>query len=183
MERQPSADERRHVRETLERKARAVTLRPAVGQNTARTAVRLRPGLACEVEEGPWTFMAGMSDKAGGTNAGPNPGVLGRAALGTCLALGYAMWAARLDVPIDDLTVDVEADYDARGELGVSDEVPPGYLQVRYHVRISSPASPETIRQLIDTADKYSPYRDVFARAHDVRRQVTIEPSPHAAPS
>jgi uncharacterized OsmC-like protein len=177
MEQALTADERRHVREVLERKAKAVTLRPAVGQNTARTSVRLRPGLACEVEEGRWTFVAGMSDKAGGTNAGPNPGVLGRAALGTCLALGYAMWAARLDVPIDDLSVEVEADYDARGELGVSDEVPPGYLQVRYHVRIASPASPERLERLIDTADRYSPYRDVFARAHDVRRQVTIESS------
>jgi uncharacterized OsmC-like protein len=174
MEQPSSADERRRVREVLERKAKAVTLRPAVGQNTARTRVRLRPGLACEVEEGPWTFVAGMSDKAGGTNAGPNPGVLGRAALGTCLALGYAMWAARLDVPVDDLSVEVEADYDARGELGVADEVPPGYRQVRYHVRIVSPAPAEQVQALVDTADKYSPYRDVFARAHDVQRQVTI---------
>jgi uncharacterized OsmC-like protein len=168
------AHERQHVREVLERKVKAVTLRPAVGQSTARTHIRLKPGLACDVEEGAWKFTAGMSEKAGGTNAGPNPGVLGRAALGTCLALGYAMWAARLDVPIDDLTVDVEADYDARGELGVSDEVPPGYLQVRYRVQITSPAPEADVQRLVDTADKYSPYRDVFARAHDVRRELVI---------
>ena len=175
MEKALTGDERQHVREVLERKVKAVTLRPTVGQNTARTSVRLRSGLACDVEEGQWTFTAGMSDKAGGTNAGPNPGVLGRAALGTCLALGYAMWASRLDVPIDDLSVDVEADYDARGELGVSDEIPPGYLQVRYRVRVSSPAPAEAVQRLIDTADRYSPYLDVFRRAHDVRRELTIE--------
>jgi hypothetical protein len=45
---------------------------------------------------------------------------------------------------------------------------------VRYHVRIVSPAPAEQVQALIDTADKYSPYRDVFARAHDVQRQVTI---------
>jgi uncharacterized OsmC-like protein len=182
MDKDPATTDPRHVREVLERKVKAVTLRPAVGQNTARTRVRLRLGLACDVEEGSWTFSAGMSEKSGGTNAGPNPGVLGRAALGTCLALGYAMWAARLDVPIDDLTVDVEADYDARGELGVSDEIPPGYLQVRYHVRIASPAPADAVQRLIETADKYSPYRDVFARAHDVRREVTIQ-SPSQAES
>jgi uncharacterized OsmC-like protein len=53
--------------------------------------------------------------------------VLGRGALGSCLALGYAMWAIRLDVPIESLEVDVEADYDTRGELGVADDIPPGY--------------------------------------------------------
>jgi uncharacterized OsmC-like protein len=165
------------LREILERNARAVTLRPAVGQATARTTVKLKPGLACEVEEGPWKFTAGMGEKSGGTNAGPNPGILGRAALGACLALGYAMWAARLGVVLDAVDVEVEADYDSRGELGVNDDVPPGYLQVRYRVHISSPAPEADVRRLVDVADKYSPFRDVFARSHDVRRELVIVPS------
>ena len=115
-----------------------------------------------------------MGEKSGGSGAGPNPGVLGRGALGSCLALGYAMWAYRLDVPLDAIEVEVEADYDARGELGVSDDVPPGYTQVRYIVTVASSAPEEDVRRVINTADKYSPYRDVFARAHDVRREVRI---------
>jgi len=162
------------IRTILERKVKAVTLRPAVGQNTARTTVRLKPGLECEVTEGPWSLTVAMSEKAGGTGAGPNPGIIGRGALGSCLALGYAMWAARLGVRIDALDVEVEADYDSRGELGVADDVPPGYTQVRYLVTVASPASEEDVRRVIDTADRYSPYRDVFARAHDVRRQLRI---------
>jgi hypothetical protein len=39
---------------------------------------------------------------------------------------------------------------------------------------VASPASEEDVRRVIDTADRYSPYRDVFARAHDVRRQLRI---------
>jgi uncharacterized OsmC-like protein len=162
------------IRTILERKVKAVTLRPSVGQNTARTTVRLKPGLECEVTEGPWSLTVAMSEKSGGTGAGPNPGIIGRGALGSCLALGYAMWAARLGVRIDALEVEVEADYDSRGELGVADDVPPGYTQVRYLVTVASPASEEDVRRVIDTADRYSPYRDVFARAHDVRRQLRI---------
>jgi uncharacterized OsmC-like protein len=116
----------------------------------------------------------GIGEKSGGTNAGPSPGVLGPA-LGSCLAVGSAMRAARLGVQIDTLEVRVEADYDSRGELDVSDSVPPGYTQVRYHVKVSSPAPEADVRRVIDTADRYSPYRDVFARAHDVRRELTIE--------
>jgi len=164
------------IRSVLERNARAVALRPSAGQGTAKTLVRLKPGLACEVVEGNWTFTAGMSAKSGGTDAGPNPGVLGRAALGSCLALGYAMWAARLGVTIDALDVQVEADYDSRGELGVDDSVRPGYSQVRYVVSISSPASAEDVRQLVETADKYSPYLDIFSHAHDVLRELRLGP-------
>jgi uncharacterized OsmC-like protein len=100
--------------------------------------------------------------------------MLGRGALGSCLALGYAMWAARLGVRLDSLSVEVEADYDSRGELGISDEVPPGYTQVRYTVSVTSDAPEADVRRVLDTADRYSPYRDVFMRANDVRREVTI---------
>lgn len=162
------------IRTILERKAKAVALRPAVGQNTARTKVRLKPGLECELTEGDWQLTVAMSAKSGGTNAGPNPGVLGRGALASCLALGYAMWAARLGVPLDTLEVEVEADFDSRGQLGVDDSVPPGYLEVRYLVTVGSPAPESDVRHVLDTADRYSPYRDVFARAHVVRRDVRI---------
>ncbi len=168
------------IREALERNAKAVALRPAVGQGTARTRVTLGPDLACTVDEGQWTLTVGMSEKSGGANAGPNPGVLGRGALGSCLALGYAMWAARLDVPVGSLTVEVEADYDSRGELGVDDTVPPGYLQVRYIVTVESPAPEADVERLIDTADKCSAYLDVFRRAHDVRRDLRITRRPQA---
>lgn len=162
------------IRSILERNVKAVSLRPAVGQNTARTKVRLKAGLECELTEGPWTMTVAMSQKSGGTGAGPNPGVLGRGALGTCLALGYSMYAIRMGVPIEALEVEVEADYDARGELGISDDVPPGYTQVRYRVTVTSPAPEADVRRVIDTADRYSPYRDVFMRAHDVRRELRI---------
>jgi hypothetical protein len=76
-------------------------------QGTAVTRVRLVDGLACEIEEGAWKLVADMSPKSGGEGKGPNPGILGRGALGSCLAIGYAMWAARLGVPLTSLEVEV----------------------------------------------------------------------------
>ena len=162
------------IRVALERNAKAVSQRPAVGQGTAVTKVRLQPGLACEITEGPWTLVAGMTEKYGGTNAGPNPGIYGRTALGSCLAIGYAMWAARLGVPLDALEVEVQADYDVRGELGVADEVHPGYSEMRYVVRVESPAAEADVLRVLDTADKYSSYRDDFSRAIPLVRDVQI---------
>jgi uncharacterized OsmC-like protein len=163
-----------HIREALERNARAVTLKPSIATHTGRTTVRLKPGLECEVEDGRWKLTVGMGPNSGGSDAGPSPGTLGRGALGSCLAIGYAMWAARLRVPLNSVQVEVQADYDSRGELGVADDVPPGYSQVRYIVTIGSAASEADIQRVIDTADKYSPYRDVFSRANDLRRELRI---------
>lgn len=162
------------IRESLERSAKAVSLRPAVGQKTGRTKVRLRAGLQCDIVDGPWTLTAGAGPASGGSGGAPSPGMLGRGALGSCLAIGYGCWAARLGVPIDAVEVEVEADYDTRGELGVSDDVPPGYTEVRCIVTVTSRAPEADIARVIETADKYSPYRDVFARATPVRRDLRI---------
>jgi len=162
------------IRTCVERKVNQVASEPSTGCGTATTRVTLKPGLDCEIEDGPWKLTAGMSAVWGGNNGGPNPGVLGRGALGSCLAIGYSIWASRLGVPIDALEVVVQGDYDARGELGISDDVPPGYLAVRYHVTVTSPAPEADVRRVLDTADKYSPYRDVYARGCEVRRETTI---------
>lgn len=165
-------DDQMRLREILERNAMAVTLRPSLAQHTGKTTVRLRPGFECEIADGAWRLTVGMGERSGGNNAGPSPGTFGRGALGSCLAIGYSMWAARLGVPLNSLEVEVAADYDSRGELGVSDEVRPGYTQVRYTVTVDSPASREDVLAMLDTADKYSPYRDVFAGANDLSRIV-----------
>ena len=38
--------------------------------------------------------------------------MLGRGALGSCLAMGYMMWAAKLGVPIAGLEVEVQGEMD-----------------------------------------------------------------------
>ena len=163
-----------NIRTQLERQVKALSLRPAVGKGTAVTKIRLRPGLECEVEEGAWRLVVGMPEKMGGNNAGPTPGTFGRAAFGSCLAISYGMWAARLGVPLSSLEVVVQAAYDSRGELGVADDVHPGYSEVRYLVSVESPASEADVLRVLDTADKYSSYRDVFGRALPLRREVRI---------
>ena len=57
------------IKAALERNVKVVAARPSVGQGTAVTTVTLQPGLACEVEEGPWRFNVGMTEKYGGQNA------------------------------------------------------------------------------------------------------------------
>lgn len=162
------------IKVALDRTVKAVTLRASMGKGTAVTKATLREGLSCDVTEGKMRFTAGMHEKYGGDDAGPNPGMLARGAIASCLAMGAAMWAARMQVPITALEVEVEADYDVRGELGVDSDVPAGYLAVRYRLNVTSPAPESKVRELLDTTIRTSSLVDDFARAIPVHGDYTI---------
>jgi uncharacterized OsmC-like protein len=161
------------LKTVIERTVKALSLRPSLGQGTAITRVRLTEGLACAIEDGPWRLTADLAAKHGGAGTGPNPGVLGRAALGSCLAIGYVMWAARFGVEFTSLEVEVQADYDSRGQYAV-DGVPPGYSEIRYVVKVSADAPESEILRVLDEADAHSPYLDLFTNAQSVHREVHL---------
>ena len=161
------------IRETLERNVRLLTARPQRGRLTGVTRARVEDGVRCTLSDGPWSLAVDLPAKAGGEDSAPPPGMLGRGALASCLAMGITMWAARLGVPLDAVEVEVQADFDARGELGM-DGVPAGYREVRRVVRIESPAPKRTLVELVDTAERHSPYLDVFGRGQALRRELHL---------
>lgn len=161
------------LKKVFERNRRAVELRPSIARSTSTTRVRVRDGTTCEIEHGKWKFTADVGEDAGGNDEGPGPGVLERAALGSCLAIGYSTWAAVMDVPIDSLEVQIETHFDARGQFGVGDD-PPGFDRIRYTVHVQSPAPEQDVRAMLDAADAHSPVRDDFARAVPIERITEI---------
>jgi uncharacterized OsmC-like protein len=146
---------------------------PALGRGTGTTTARIRKGLLCEIEAGPWRFVADMPETSGGTASAPTPGMYGRAALGSCLAIGYAMRAAKLGVAIGSIDVEVQADYDDGALFGVVD-TPPGYSEVRCLVTVETDVPESDVLRVLDEADAHSPYLDVFRRAQRCKREVRI---------
>lgn len=149
--------------------------RPSAAKVTGATTIRLLSGFACEIEEGDWRFIADQPKSMGGEGQGPGPGFFGRASLGVCLAQGYANWFFRLGVPVRAMEVLIETDSDLRGFLGVSDDVPPGYQQVRCIVRIDSDADRSAVLQAMDDADRHSPWLYNFATGLNVSREVQFQ--------
>lgn len=163
------------LKTATERNVKALSLRPSIGQGTATTTVAVRAGeTACEIQDGPWKLVADMEVGMGGAAAGPDPGVFARSALGACLASGYLLWAARLGVPIDDVSVEIQTDFDARGMYAVDDAVPAGWLALRYSVSITSPAPEDRVREVIDQADRHSPILDDISRPVPVARTLRV---------
>jgi len=168
-----STDTTATIRTAIDRARKAMTRMDSVGRGTARTRARIQDGLTCRVEDGSWSFTADMPEKAGGAGQGPDPGVYGRAALASCLAVGYSMWAAHKGVPLNSLEVEVQADYDVRPEYGLGDGAP-GYEEIRWIVRVDSPAPEEDVLEVLATTEARSPWLAVFQDPRKLHRQVEI---------
>ncbi|HUS44393.1 MAG TPA: OsmC family protein [Ilumatobacteraceae bacterium] len=165
----------RRISDALDRLESAVTKHPSLGRDTGRSISTITDGLRCTSEEGAFRFETDLPDTMGGNGSGPAPGVLGRAALGSCLAMGYQMRAARLGVDMNSLSVEIEADFDAIGMLSIGSTARPGYSEVRCHVTVVSSAPEADILRVLDEGDLLSPYRDVFSAPTPITRTVSIE--------
>ena len=132
------------IKEAVSRSTKALSLKPSLGLGTGISKAKIINGLTCEITEGKYRLVADMPESVGGNASGPTPGVYGRAAFGSCLAIGYMLRASAMNIKIDSLQVEVQADYDDGALFGTS-SAPPGYLEVRYTVTIESDAAEETI--------------------------------------
>jgi uncharacterized OsmC-like protein len=91
-----------------------------------------------------------------GEDSGPSPVELVLAALGACQEVVYGVHARLLGIPLESVTVAVEAEIDLRGFFGAA-EVPVGFRRVTYTADIRSSASPEQIARLVEVADAHCP--------------------------
>jgi len=145
------------IKELFDRRASAMTRRPAIGRASGHARVRLGQGFTCEVEHEDRTLVADQPTADGGGGWGPHPDQLMRASLLASLAMGYRTWGARLGVAIDAIEVELTCEFDVRGQLGVSDDVAIGWQQVRFDVRVASAAPEDAVRRVVETANRRSP--------------------------
>lgn len=163
----------KEIKNKFERNIKALTLKPSLGLGKGNSTIRIINGLTCEIKEGEWELKTDMPKQLGGSGSAPTPGILGRAAFGSCLATGYMLWASKLDIVIDSLEINVQADYDDGGMFGSSNSLA-GYSEVRYFVKIKSPNSQEEIEAFLNKADLHSPYLDVFSRKQSCKRTLVL---------
>jgi uncharacterized OsmC-like protein len=163
----------RDIKEVFERNRKLFSLKPEKGRTTSHSTSRITSGLSCEVTEGPWKFTIDLPEGAGGENKGPTPGVLGRAAFGSCLAITCQLYARVRGLDVDHISVDVDADYDDAVMFRCSDERA-GYTELRYTINITSNEPQDVIHKLIDDAEKAGAYLDIFRNQVPCKRELNI---------
>ena len=108
----------------------------------------------------------------GGSDTGPNPVEQVLAALGNCLAVGYAANATVAGIEIRDLSIDLEGDLDLHTFLGLA-EGNAGYSGITVRVNIDSDASAEDIQALHDKVTNTSPVGHTLSRAVPVKIELS----------
>lgn len=108
-------------------------------------------------------------DALGGTDTGPNPVEQVLAALGNCLAVGYAANATAMGITLKDLNIDLDGDLDLRTFLGLAPQGNAGYDNISVKVNIDSDASEEDIRALHAKVVGTSPVGHTLSRAVPVK--------------
>jgi len=97
-----------------------------------------------------------------GENRAPNAVESVLHALASCISVGFIYNASAQDIKVEELEMKMEGDIDLHGFLGLSDQVRPGYENIRltYHVKADAPE--EKLTELCDYVQKTSPVLDML---------------------
>jgi len=93
----------------------------------------------------------------GGTDSAPNPVEHLLAALGNCLAVGYAANATARGIEISELTVDISGNLDLHIFLGLRPGRHAEFDDISVDVQIESDATEEQLRELHEHVPSTSP--------------------------
>jgi len=104
-----------------------------------------------------------------GGNKGANPVEYLLIGLSGCLTTAMVAHAAAKGIELRSVESRLEGDLDVQGFLGMSEEIPVEYQQIRVTFKIDADISDEQKQELIEMAQKYSP---VF---NTVSKPVTVQ--------
>lgn len=97
-----------------------------------------------------------------GENHGANAVEAMLHALASCLAVGFIYNAAAMGIQVESLTFKLEGDLDLHAFLGLSDQMRPGYENIKLTYRIKSDAPREKVIELCNYVQKTSPVLDII---------------------
>jgi uncharacterized OsmC-like protein len=120
----------------------------------------------------PFTLDADEPPVLLGEDHGPNPVEYVLTALAACVTTSIVYHAAARGITINAMESRLEGDLDLQGFLGIRDDVPRGYKQIRMFVKIDADAPPEKLEELVKLGPTYSPVYDTITRAVPVSVQL-----------
>ncbi|MFT4040066.1 MAG: OsmC family protein [Thermomicrobiales bacterium] len=112
-----------------------------------------------------------------GYGLGPTAPELQLGVLGSCLTHSFLIQAADQQVPIDALTVEVNAEIDARAGQPGYPEITVHPRQIRYTLRVDSPAPAEQIAALQAAMETACPILSLLKNPHDISGSVELAAS------
>ena len=164
------------MREFLDGARAALTERTELGCQATVVRAVLAEGTTVDVTAGQHRLRADEPELAGGQDTGPNPDQLALASLAPCTAIIFRYWSELLEIPIDDVRVEVQGEGEAQRILGlVADgESAP---DVEMTVTVRGPASDADYALLHVEVEEHCPVLSLFPTAKPVVAQLAVAES------
>lgn len=118
-----------------------------------------RPAVTYDMDEPPVLL---------GNNEGRNPVEYLLVALSGCLTTSLVAHSSAKGIKINRVISRYEGDIDLRGFLGISEEVPVGYQNIRIFFTIDAEATVEQKEEMLKMAKKYSPVYNTITKSAPV---------------
>jgi uncharacterized OsmC-like protein len=103
-----------------------------------------------------------------GNNEGSNPVEYLLVALSGCLTTSMIAHASAKGIELKGVSSRYEGDLDLRGFLGMSEDVPVGYQEIRVYFKIDADLSEGLKEELVQMAQKYSPVFNTITKSAPV---------------
>lgn len=131
----------------------------------------LVPGTATEVavRAGMHRFIIDEPAALGGTDKGANPVEHLLGALGACQVITFQVWAAKLDITVDEIDIALTGELDLRGFFGADPDVRPGFSSIDVAVQLTGPESAERYTELVESVERHCPVLDNLGNKVPVR--------------
>jgi len=104
-----------------------------------------------------------------GDNQGANPVEYLLVGLSGCLTTAMVAHAAARGIELKSVQSRLEGDLDVQGFLGLSEDIPVAYQEIRVSFKIEADISEEQKQELVEMAQKYSPVFNTVTRPVPVK--------------
>jgi uncharacterized OsmC-like protein len=139
---------------------------------TLKAEGRAGDGITCKVETGKALTEAGLHPATGGDGMFACSGDLLLEALVACAGVTLRAVSTAMNIDINDAVVKAEGDLDFRGTLGVSKDVPVGFIAIRLAFILETEASEEQIHNLIRLTERYCVVYQTLVSATEVKTKI-----------
>ncbi len=116
-----------------------------------------------------WEFTNGEPPILLGKNEGANPVEFLLHALAGCVTTTFVLHAIARGIAIHSLSTELEGDIDLHGLLGLNEDIPAGYREIRVKMHVEADCSDEALEDLLAFAQAHSPVCNTICRPVPVK--------------
>ncbi len=143
--------------------------------NSSRITLRARGGqtdtpVACSVDIGRTVYRAEAHAGVGGAGTAACSGDLLLGALAACAQITCQMVATAMGISTERIEVTAEGELDLRGTLGLANDVPVGFDQIRLRFEVVAPqAAADQLQALREKTEQYCVVMQTLVRPPKLR--------------